>query len=764
MIEQFEILEIKLPVITGDCTIGGSDGFGTPLYCDQDWSGEYKSYYFTNVNAPIIPSVNGEPVYRCISSIRENPPEIKPSEGLSSRGSASISFLDFKGDPNKYAKGVTEEVISNGSFFGKLSIRNILENKEATLRLYTKKTGDVVDLSNYQSRNYLINTISPDSKNSSWSLSLKDSLSILNIDEKSWPIYTGGFLRSDIDDTTTSIPVDGDTDYSNAFAVRVSDELMEIVSVTDNLTTNATLTVKNRNSAIIAPNSGKILSVAGKSSHSAGDEVFICELSDDEEIDSLIARILTDSGLDSSLIPLQEWREEIQEWHPTSRINTLHSESEDVNDAIKRILEGFLLDLWYEPTDKNVKLSAISVWKESTQLLTEGKEIDSYSISKSASDSIRATRAYVVYDKPDLTKDDETSSYKKASIFSDDTLIGPELYVEHKDKVFGANRLIDTEAANLLTQRYVSRFKFTPFVRQFTTPEKYLSFKTGDVVDIVSSVDQNADGTTSTNVRGQVTQIKPEYGKAGRNYKVRAMTYEAAFNQSSEIVISSPVSSANLHILAGAPSQPVELTFVFDGSYSYGDVAIRSGRFAAGSKLIIILANGFDGQASGGKGGTGQSIEYDQESDSLRKFPAQNGFSGGVVFDAEGVNCDIYFSGNTPSTLYPEADGTIRAPSGGDGGHFGTGNGLISGNGGNGGDGRAAGAGGAAGFALGGNIQKGVDGLGGTETGELSGFGSRGNDNGATGGAAGSGIINSGAIVNLFGINSTNYINGNGDH
>ena len=28
--EQFEILEIDLPVITGTCTVGGVDGYGTP--------------------------------------------------------------------------------------------------------------------------------------------------------------------------------------------------------------------------------------------------------------------------------------------------------------------------------------------------------------------------------------------------------------------------------------------------------------------------------------------------------------------------------------------------------------------------------------------------------------------------------------------------------------------------------------------------------------------------------------------------------------
>ena len=51
---HFEVLEIDLPVITGTCTIGSSNGFGTPLTCDQSWvAGTYKTYRFTNCNAPV---------------------------------------------------------------------------------------------------------------------------------------------------------------------------------------------------------------------------------------------------------------------------------------------------------------------------------------------------------------------------------------------------------------------------------------------------------------------------------------------------------------------------------------------------------------------------------------------------------------------------------------------------------------------------------------------------------------------------------------
>tara|TARA_R110000782_G_scaffold263381_3_gene356020 strand:+ start:8160 stop:10505 length:2346 start_codon:yes stop_codon:yes gene_type:complete len=767
--QHFEVFEIDLPVITGACTVGSSQGFGTPLTCDQAWAGEYKTYYFTNENAPILPSVNGEPIHRCITSIRETATELKPGDGLSARGSLSITFTDFeKQDPNITAPGVTNDVKMQGSFFGKLDARQIFENKAVRLKLYRIQPDGSVDLVNgAETHYYIANTFKLNPSTGKWSLACKDVLSLANLDEKTWPITTGGFVRLDVDESVTSIPVDGDTDYSSAFAVRVGDEFLEIVSVTDNLTPTASLNVTARGGNIFAPVSGVLLTATERTSHSAGDEVFICDLSDDETIDSLITKILVDSDFDVSLIPAAEWAAEVAEWHSTDKINTLHSESEGVDDALNRILTGYLMDLWFSTTENLAKLSAISVWKQSSTTLTEGREINAYSINKTPKESIRASRALVVYDKRNLADNDDAPSYKKASQFSDNALISPALFSKHKDKQFKNNFLLTKDSADLLTQRYVSRFKFTPFVRDFVTEERFLTFKTGDVVDLQTTVDQGPDGLASGNIRAQIIKINPKYGKDGRTYNVSTMTYEAAFNSGSEIVLDSPLGSVNLFILAGAPSQDVELTFIFDGTYSEGLTAIRAGSFSVGSKLILILANGFDGQANGGNGGMGESIEKTGGSPLVVTEPASNGSNGGLVYDAQGIDTDIYFSGATPSVAYPVADGYIRAPSGGDGGFLHTStvgpDTYTSGDGGNAGDGRIAGTGGNKGDNTG-TALPGVAGVNGQIDGTGSGWGLAGSANDTVGGLAGSGVIDNGATVVFFGDTVARYINGNGSH
>ena len=778
---HFEVLEIDLPVITGTCTIGGSPGFGTPLTCDQTWTGEYETYKFTNENAPIL---TGSP-WRLIQSISETTTELKPGEGLSSRGSLKIVFSDNdRQDPNVDAPGVTSIIRRQGTFFGKLAKRQILENKAVRLKLYRVQPDGSIDLvEGAETRHYVANSFVAGSKGT-WTLTCKDVLSLANLNEKTWPIPTQSFLRQDIDAAVTSIPVDGDTDYSSVFAVRTGDEFLRVTGVTDNLLPTATLTVAARASSIFAPVSGELLTRTIADDHSAGDEVFLCELSDDETIDSFLTRVLVDSDFDVSLIPAAEWAAEVAEWHTNDKINTLHSESESVNDVLKRVLTGFLMDLWFSTTENKAKLSAISVWKQSSSTIREGKEINAYTITKKAQDSIRASRALVVYDKRNLADDDSVASYKKASQFSDNSIIGPELFGKHKDKLFQNNQLISTDAADLLVQRYVSRFKFTPFIRTFVTDEKYLNFKTGDVVDMFTTVDQGANGLPSTNVRSQILKINPMYTKDGRNYKVTAMTYEAAFEDGTEIVLDSPLSESNLYILAGAPSQAVTITFVLT-AYSFGATGFRAGSFPSGSKIILILIDGFDGQASGGNGGDGESItqELIPALTWLSSRSSGNGNNGGTVYNAQGVDTDIYFSGATPSVAYPVADGYIRAPGAGGKGTDSAESGTtitpgFAGNSGGGGAGRPGGTAGDRGKAdylaefepdtFGGQALNGdIIGNGGTTNDIPQGFAAEaGGDWGADTGSAlaGSGVINSGATVVFFGDTPLRYINGNGDY
>ena len=127
--EHFYLVEVDLPIITGTCEITeGVEGYGTPLSCPiQDGTSAtvIKTYTFATDNAPLM---NKSPVYRCLSGVNEQATELQNGKGLAIRGRATLTFQDFIGDPNiERASG--EAAKDNGTFFGKLSSRNIFENR-----------------------------------------------------------------------------------------------------------------------------------------------------------------------------------------------------------------------------------------------------------------------------------------------------------------------------------------------------------------------------------------------------------------------------------------------------------------------------------------------------------------------------------------------------------------------------------------------------------------------------------------------------------
>jgi len=757
--EHFTIIEIDAPIVDA--------GFGTPRSAGGAPSTGTKTYSFTDY-AGILPQSDVE---KCVTKVSETPTKLQPQKGLAVRATASVSMVDFVGDPNPFAPDVTDAMNNQYGYLAKFESRNILTNRLCRIKNYRVNAGGTIDLTASETRSYLVDTFTSNGKGL-WTLKLKDELSLINLGDSVWPLESNGYLRFDIDDTTTTLLVDPDINYAVNDVIRIGEELFKITGVSGIGTGSAELTVQTRGSDIVFT---ETLSKTDKEDHSAGDEIILCEVSDNEHIADLLERILLDVGMPVDTLPIIDWADEIDEWLATEKVNTIWIENKSTSEQLENILMPYQIDMWFDPVDREVKVSAINAWRKSTKILTEGDQIDSETIKRKPNESMRATRAIIVYDKRYLARTDSIENYKKGQIFKRTELEGPDFYGKSKVKQLGFSSVISTTAAQLLVNRYVNRY-VNPVDYSWKTQESQLDFKVGDVVDLDTSVDVGFDGQQSTNIRGQILSIQPKYTNVGREYQVSALSFEPVFEDNSEVIISGNTSNINLYTqYAGAPSAAVTITFIFDATVCGSTIntipAIRAGAFPAGSKIIIILANGADLMAKGGDGGNASDIFWNSELGQWEvREPAVDGLDGGIVIDCEGVDTDIYFSGATPSVAYPSADGFVRAPSGGDGGFDSTfiqgdRNSGVSANGGNGGDGRVSGTGGDFGQVSNGTGEEpdGLYGTQGTEDGFTGSFGQDGANNDASGGLAGSGIISGGATVNLIGSNSTRYIKGNGD-
>lgn len=751
--QHFTIVEIDLPVVEGECTISGAGGFGTPKTCDQSTTG-IKTYKFTQVDAPLLPESG---ILRIIKSINETPAELQPGKGLASRGTASITMVDVLGDPNPFAPAVIANGEGTGLYLAKLAARNEVSGKNIRIKNYRLPAdGSTVDLVNgAQTRHYILESLNP-SKSGSWTFNAKDELSRVDLEETVWPLPTKSFIDATTNDSQTTIFVDTDEAIKINDTLRVGEEFMKVTSVG-----SGSIVVQTRGTQIVYTN---LLTETIKEAHSTDDSIFICEISDNELIADLLERILLDVGVDASYIPKAEWDAEMFKWHPTTRVNTLWYESEDTNKVLEKILTYYMIDMWFDPIARLIKLSAISVWRNSDNTLTEGNEIDFQTVSKKRAEQLRATRAVVVYNKPFLATSDSIENFRQSSTYTRPDLESSELFGKPKVKKFDSNRFIDRDGAILLTNRYVNRF-IDPNYFTWTTQESKLTFDVGDVVDKFTSAATGFDGMPTSTSRAQILAIKPRYTNVGREYSVKALSYEPLFETGSEVLQTGATDKLNLHELAGRPPEIVELTIIFDGviasSTSTSIPAITVGDFAAGSKLIIILANGAKISGKGGDGGQGEGIYQDGEDDEVI-MPPRNGTNGGIAFlGRQGVEVDIHFTGDTSaiSSNYPLADGFLLAPSGGDGGFRSTfvGDDVFSGNGGDGARGQEYGSPGLAGETFG-TAQEGSDGRVNTA------FSISGVDNDAVGGLVGKGIVDNGGVINLINPTASRYMNGGGDH
>ncbi|MCJ8293387.1 MAG: hypothetical protein MJK15_03190 [Colwellia sp.] len=772
--EHFYIIEIDLPIITGKCeeTVG-VEGFGTPLSCpiqDVTSATVIKTYRFCTPNTPILPIAE---LYRHVTNVAESATELQVDVGLAIRGRATISFEDFSGlDPNsERARGVASR--DNGTFFGKFKDRNVIEGREVRVIKYRKSNSLDVNTDG-QTAYYTARKLST-SDVGKYRLECVDELARIEFDQAQIPPEQESFLRLDIDDSVTAIPVDSVTDWnqiSTPYVVRIGDEYQTVTAVTDNQTATASLTVKTRGDNVGAPEFTNTLTRTVADDHSAGDDVYICTTFDDENIATALETLLLSVEVPSSIIPIADWLDEVAEWHPSDKVNGVYDESVDADESIIRILEPYLMQMWFDPIAREIKLKAISQWLVSSSTVTEGKEIDFNSLKIADVEELRYSRAFISYDKPFLANNEDAQSYKKTSVAIRPELETVEFYgTKPKSKKFKSSTLINKGTADLLTSRYVQSFGMTPQKYSWKTQERNLNFDVGDVVNVFSPRIQGFDGLPSENTRAQILRIQPKFTKTGREYDVSALSYQPAITSGAVFVINN-ATELNLFIFAGAPSTAVDVTFIFDGgifnSTDNNIPAVRAGGFAAGSTIIIILRNAADWSAKGGKGGNGQALVWSPGVDEWAALGGlSNGENAGIVYDAQGIDTEIYLSGADPES--GTAEGFLRAPSGGSGGFVGffvqgIESSGIGGDGGDGGDGINPGVGGFGGVIVGTALATPGDaGSNGQTDGTGTGFGVDGVDNDALKGIKGDGIIKNGANVKVFGSTPLNFINGGGD-
>jgi hypothetical protein len=234
-------------------------------------------------------------VWRVVSSGNESTPRLKPGEGMASRGTMSVTMNDFEGDPGPI------NFSEDGTFFGKLKARNILDGKKIITHYYSIVNGSETPEEVGSSEHYIENASLTGGR---FTIQAKDALKDLEAFSQQFPIPTEASLTADVNDSTTTIPVSDGSLFSNGQVVIADKELMRIQSISSN-----NLTVYARGSQYLATNGATIYKTEAKE-HSIDSAVQICYVMNNTFLSNVLSDVYAEVGL-GSLVDFTQWDDEI---------------------------------------------------------------------------------------------------------------------------------------------------------------------------------------------------------------------------------------------------------------------------------------------------------------------------------------------------------------------------------------------------------------------------------------------------------------------
>lgn len=659
---HYTILELDLPEVSGTCTINGNPGYSTPLTCTDQTSPTIvtKTHAFTDANF-VLPTSG---IHKCLSQVRETPPKLKAGHGVASRANGSATFKDFIADPNPASPAltVTPSIKNVGTFFGKLKARNIIANKPVRVKYYQRDNGADTLISTHH---YIATGIKKTGVDA-WVLSFQDVLYRADDSKSQFPKLVTGKLSADYSASATAIVFEGDiadwTPFSNYAAV-IGEDILMITNATGS-STSVTLTVARATTI----NFGSRTISNTPEDHSSGDEVFRARKFVDADLYDVLEAVFTDADITSDYYDSTAIQAELDEWlgNLSGSIDAIFYESDETTSFLNTLCSTFMLDIWTDIDSGEIQVKATSPWDTTTAVLTEGVEINYGTLSIDEDEGLYYSRAFLQYDKRQLTAGDDDVSFTRSSLAFNSEYEGANFYDEEKVKKLGksiilSNKLNNIETADLTVVRFAQRFSNRPQRLIYTAEEDNISYTLGDVVEIISDDNQGIDGNAKQGVRAQVVQMLPQNSSIGRTYKVTAITYNPFIGgiAGSDIPVNATM-DANLYTTAGGPTSADTFTFLVSNDIGQSELAqaIAVGSMPTGSTVNIVL---LDGAVLMGAGGNGADVSA---SGSLTGFDGGDTLSG-----TSGVTVNVYLNGTTPdfgNGTY-SADGYLYAPGGGGG-------------------------------------------------------------------------------------------------
>jgi hypothetical protein len=607
--------------------------------CVETSDAEY-SLFFTKNNSPFtappsqsigIKSKLNSTIWRCVSGASVTTSKAKAG-GLASRGTMSLTCTDIVGDPGPI------EFTEDGTLFGKLMARNILEGKKIITHYYSIGRDEVTPIEVRTETHYVTNaTLSA----GVFTLNAKDALKDLEAFSQQFPTPGEVTLTADIDDSQVTFDISDATDFPANTYFRMGAELFRVDSVA-----GSSITVDARGHTRTSSIDGRVLYKSNKESHDAESTLQPCRLLDGEPLADTLEAIFNEVGL-QDFVNYTQWNDDITQWDGDALLWGIMSEPEDASDLIDDLLEVFLVDMWLDQATQKAFISTNSNWKQPEVSFIEGTDVQNYKVT--TRDNTRFSRAYILAGKAYQADNDDNTNYSRLISSTDVESETSDFYGSVKLKEFDPVQWISGDSATRLTSRYIQRYSDTPREVTFDIEERKIQGITiGSVIEVVSIDKQSPSGATLTsNDRVQILKLQPNLNGVGRKYTATALAYTPLFatdpNEEQFVTLTGSIRSINLATYVGAPTNiPLNYTFIFDGcevgsaeESSTWLASVRAGAWHPDSRIRIICTNNTVWSAKGG-----EIDGYD--------FAQFDYIDGSNCYESNGIETEIYLNYTIP--------------------------------------------------------------------------------------------------------------------
>lgn len=436
------------------------------------------------------------PPENCIPSILSvdiTPTTITPGAGIGKRGAVTITMQDHRYHDrgiDKYFSDRDYDPMQRGTYFGKFFARNTYyQNRE--LRVREGFLTDPYDAANFQTRTYQIERMTAPDASGIFKVVAKDILKVAANKKALMPLVSVGELQTLITDVAAAptIELDDASEYNDPTVtlvdeyVIIGDEIFQYTGISGNDLTGTSRAQFN----------------TPQEEHDAGVVVQQCKNYDNVPFADALEDALENFGnVNPAYIPKADWDAELETWLPDLDLNGIIVEPTGTLDIVDEWLSLFLLYIWPDEIDKEIKLSAIKPPFAATfPSLTKEASVVQTTVVVEERVEDRISNVVYHYDIINPTDDlEKKKNYSRLDNPLDSNAESAAEYDERRTRVKFCRWLNAGQKGLIqqMTSREISRFRNNPKFIMFNMDVKDADVWTGDVVKFQSNQIQDGSG------------------------------------------------------------------------------------------------------------------------------------------------------------------------------------------------------------------------------------------------------------------------------